>query len=159
MKRPVGTNDRPGPGTELVEGFPVRLDLAYDPATRTWLEHRGEGRVRVGIDPLEVEASGTVAALSLVPPGTRVGRGEMLGSLEAEKFVGPLSSPVSGTVEAVNEDLLSNPGALDRDPYAAWLVEIDADGLPPSLVEGAEEVRSWFGHAVGEYRRKGVLAE
>lgn len=148
------------PGRATVSGYSVRLDVAYDPVTHTWLEERAPGRVRVGLDPLEVEASGTVAALSLLPAGSAIERGAAMGSLEAEKFVGPLLSPLSGTVVGVNDDLVARPSELDRDPYAAWLVEIDhADTAPSDLVRGAAQVRSWFEGQVAEYRLKGVLAE
>lgn len=147
---------------ERVSGYQVRLDLSYDPLSRTWLEFRRGGLVRVGIDPLEVEASGTVAALSLAPAGTQLGRGDEMGSLEAEKFVGPLRSPLSGTIEAVNDMVLSRPSEVDRDPYGAWLLEIRPDSVASEaalLVTGPSEVRSWFEAQVREYRLKGVLAE
>lgn len=147
-------------GAERISGYQVRLDVSYDPATHTWLEEQSPGRVRVGLDPLEIEASGTVAALSLVPAGSVVERCASMGSLEAEKFVGPLLSPLSGTVVAVNDDLLAQPSELDRDPYSAWLVEIDCgDSAPIGLVSGAAQVREWFEGQVAEYRLKGVLAE
>ncbi|HLH69604.1 MAG TPA: glycine cleavage system protein H [Candidatus Dormibacteraeota bacterium] len=158
----VAGKDSGIPRTETVSGFLVRLDLAYDPRSRTWLEPIEGGRVRIGLDPVEVEASGTVAALSLPAPGSVVRRGGELGSLEAEKFVGPLLSPVSGTVTAVNDQVLARPSEVDRDPYLAWLVELAPDpevGGPVELVQGADAVRAWFEQVVVEYRQKGVLAE
>jgi glycine cleavage system H protein len=158
----VARNGSRVPRTETVLGFLVRLDLAYDPRSRTWLERLEGGRVRVGLDPVEVEASGTVAALSLPTPGQVVRRGGELGSLEAEKFVGPLLSPVSGTVTAVNDQVLAHPSEVDQDPYRAWLVELAPEpevGGPVELVQGAEAVRAWFEQTVLEYRQKGVLAE
>lgn len=163
---PTETEMTPGggaePPVEMVAGFAVRLDLAYDPASRTWLQRLDDGRVRVGIEPLEVEASGTVAAISLRPQGSPLRAGEEMGSLEAEKFVGPLNSPVSGTVDAVNQQVLAHPSEVDRAPYEAWLVEIvpDAGGWEAAaLVEGPDAVRAWYQSAVHEYRQKGVLAE
>lgn len=150
------------PVLEMVAGFRLRLDVAYDPASRTWVEVRPDGRVRVGMDPLEVEASGTIAAVSLVEVGSNVGRGGQIGSLEAEKFVGPLTSPLAGTVEAVNEEVLASPAEVDRDPFGAWLVEIRPEPgteATAGLVAGAENVRRWFSQEVAEYRLKGVLAE
>jgi glycine cleavage system H protein len=148
------------PQPEEVAGFPLRVDLSYDPGAHMWVEPSGPGRARVGLDPLEVEASGTIAAVDLVAPGTRVERGEPIGSLEAEKFVGPLVSPVSGVVVAANAGVLAAPSAVDADPYAAWLVEVETAGdLEAELVHGAEAVREWFVAAVADYRLRGVLAE
>lgn len=154
--------DQTRPSEELVSGYRIRVDLSYDPLSRTWIEQRPDGRVRIGMDPLEVEASGTIAALTLVPPGSVVARGGEIGSLEAEKFVGPLKSPLSGKVEAVNDHVLAQPSEVDRDPYAAWLVELhptSEGGEASWLVTGRERVREWFEEQVREYRLKGVLAE
>jgi len=143
-----------------VAGFTLRTDLAYDQATRTWIESRPDGLVRIGLDPVEVEASGTVAALSLVEVGAEVARGDQIGSLEAEKYVGPLKSPLAGVVESVNEQVISHPSQVDADPYEAWLVEIRPSGpLPQDLVSGEQKVIELFEHQVREYRLKGVLAE
>ena len=50
---------------------------------------------------------------------------EALGDVESVKAVSDVFSPVSGTVKAVNEDLLDAPEAINADPYGAWLVEVE----------------------------------
>ena len=47
---------------------------------------------------------------------------DMVASVKA---VSDVYSPVSGTVKAVNEDLLDTPEAINADPYGAWLVEVE----------------------------------
>jgi glycine cleavage system H protein len=148
-----------------IAGFAVALDRAYDPAGHFWVaasSEPGSGRLRIGMDALGVEVSGTLAQLAFVPVGDEVRRGEPFGSLEAAKFVGPLTSPVSGTVTAHNDAVLSDPSLVDRDPYGAgWLVEVaPADpGELDGLVHGAEVIPAWFAAEVEDYRLKGVLAE
>lgn len=151
-----------GDRTEKVAGYAVDLGLAYDPATHMWVDLASPGTVRAGLDPLGVETSGTLAALGFVGVGTAVARGEALGSLEAEKFVGPVLAPVSGIVTAVNGEVLAHPGAVEADPYEAWLVEIQPADLGSEiafLVQGPAQVKSWFAAQVAEYKRMGVLAE
>lgn len=146
----------------MVAGFPVDLARAYDPDTHLWVTELGGGRVRLGLDSLGIETSGTLAALAFVEGGSDVRRGEPFGSLEAAKFVGPLIVPVSGRVAAVNEAAVSDPSLVERDPYGAgWLVELtgaSADDLA-SLVRGVDDVAAWFAAAAEDYRIKGVLAE
>ena len=78
------------------------------------------------MDALGVETSGTIAQLAFLPVGEPLKRGEAFGSLEAAKFVGPLTSPLSGTVAATNDAVVADPALVERDPYGAgWLVEID----------------------------------
>ncbi len=147
----------------LIEGFTVRSDRAYDLDHHMWVEVISEDRVRVGMDPLGLETAGTLAQLQFMAPGETLRVGEAFGSLESEKFVGPLVSPVSGTVVAVNGTAMADPGLVERDPYdAGWMVEISPDALDAdrdALARGADAIAERFTARVAEYRRDGVLAE
>ena len=145
-----------------VAGFPVALDRSYDPAGHYWVAATGGDRCRIGLDALGVETSGTIAQLAFLPVGETLKRGEAFGSLEAAKFVGPLTSPLSGTVVATNDAVVVDPALVERDPYGAgWLIEIDlADpGERHDLISGATAIKVWFAAEVEDYRLKGVLAE
>ena len=145
-----------------VAGFDVRLDVLYEPATHMWIDLAPDGTVRVGLDSLEVHSCGTVAALGMVEEGCSLRRGEPIGSLEAEKFVGSLRSPLSGVVTAVNEKLLERPALLDHDPYGSWMVELRPSEFAAetaTFVSGDAAIAEWFAGEVAEYRAKGVLAE
>jgi glycine cleavage system H protein len=147
----------------IVGGFAVRTDLAFDLEHHTWVDALGEGRARVGMDSLGVETSGTLAQLSFVAVGSAVERGEQIGSLEAEKFVGPIVSPVSGVVTAVNDAVAADPGSVTRDPYGkGWMVELQSGALADELadlVQGEEDIVAAFERRIHEYRMEGVLAE
>ena len=152
--------------SELTEvaGYRVALDRDYDPAGHFWVAPAPDavGIVRVGMDALGVDTSGTLAQLAFTPVGVELRRGEPFGSLEAAKFVGPLVSPLSGVVTAHNEAVLADPSLVERDPYGAgWLVELAPSdpAEPAGLVHGAEAVEAWFAAEVEDYRLKGVLAE
>ena len=148
-------------GLTEVAGFPVDLARAYHPDTHLWVLAVDGGRLRVGLDALGVETSGSIAALAFVDTGTHLLAGEPFGSLEAAKFVGPFLSPVAGRLAAVNEAVLADPSLVDRDPYGAgWLVELEAEAaVTAGLVSGAGAVETWFAAEVEDYRLKGVLAE
>jgi glycine cleavage system H protein len=170
----TGPADRPGrtgPGPAdpagqawLVEvgGFPLALDLLYQAETHMWVLAT-EAWARIGMDPLGIETSGTLAELSLPPVGAELVAGRPFGQLEAAKFVGPLVSPVSGTVLAVNEAVAADPGLAERDPYGAgWLVEAELSNPAqelPGLLRDADEITRWFAAAVEDYRREGVIAQ
>jgi glycine cleavage system H protein len=145
-----------------VAGFGVALDRAYDPAGHFWVAMVAPDRARIGLDALGVETSGTLAQLAFLPVGEFLKRGEPFGSLEAAKFVGPLASPLSGTLTATNDAVVVDPALVERDPYGAgWLVELDlADGGElGELISGADVIPVWFEGEVEDYRMKGVLAE
>ena len=144
-----------------VAGFGVALDRHYDPVGHFWVSMVAADRARIGMDALGVETSGTLAQLAFLPSGETLKRGEAFGSLEAAKFVGPLTSPLSGTVAATNNAVVADPSIVERDPYGdGWLVEIELTD-PAELGEliSGEEVPAWFVAEVEDYRLKGVLAE
>ena len=146
-----------------VEGYALALDRAYDPDTHLWVLLLRPDRARIGIDPLGVETSGTLAQLAFEPVGASLRRGEPFGSLEAAKFVGPLVSPVSGVVLSHNEAALADPGLVEREPLGeGWLVELrptDPAQELGGLIQGEQEIARWFRTRVEEYRLQGVLAE
>lgn len=146
----------------VVGGYPLRTDRCYDPETHLWVREVAAGRVLVGMDALTAETSGTLAQLAVQPAGTPVVRGQAFGSLEAAKFVGPMISPVTGTLVRGNEAVLADPDLVLRDPYdAGWLAEIEpsdwASELPLLLCGTA--LRSWLERAVADYRERGLIAE
>lgn len=149
--------------TQDVGGFTVRLDLAYDCLHHMWVEVLSPQRVRVGMDPLGLETAGTLAQLEVSPTGTTVRRGGHFGSLEAEKFVGPLVAPLSGTVTAVNQAAINDPSCVERDPFGqGWMIEMVPTALDEDmalLTRGEDDVVAAFETKIEEYRRDGVLAE
>jgi len=155
----VSTDD---PAYVEVEGYRVALDRSYDAETHVWVSVLTPDRVRIGMDPLGVETSGTLAQLSFLPLGTTLFRGQSFGSLEAAKYVGPLTTPLSGVLTACNEAVLDNPGLPEVDPYDdGWLVELSPTALGqehPMLVSGSDVV-PWFTRRLADYRLKGVIAQ
>jgi glycine cleavage system H protein len=146
-----------------VSGFPLALDRGYHPDSHMWVLGVETGRVRIGLDALGVETSGTLAELSFHPVKSALTKGRPFGQLEAAKFVGPLVSPVSGTLLAVNAKAALDPGLVERDPYGeGWLIEAqleDEAAALAGLLSDPEEITAWFSARVVHYRLQGVLAE
>ncbi|MEK6719907.1 MAG: glycine cleavage system protein H [Chloroflexota bacterium] len=155
----------PIPGSDPVtqaRRLSAPTDRAYERDTNLWVQSRGGDLVRIGLDELGQEMNGDLAFMQLAAPGTAVSRGQELGSVEAGKYVGPILSPVAGTVRAVNQAVLDRPRLANEDPLeGGWLVELElADGeLLDHLVTDPTEIEAWFEARVREFRLKGVLAE
>ncbi|MGP8163798.1 MAG: glycine cleavage system protein H [Acidimicrobiales bacterium] len=147
----------------LVAGFPLALDRRYHAETHMWVLATEPGRVRIGMDAVGIETSGTLAQLSFVPVGSELAAGQPFGQLEAAKFVGPLVSPVSGVVAEVNDEVVADAGLAARDPYGAgWLIEAslgDAAAELPGLLADPAEITAWFAAKVARYRLEGVIAQ
>jgi glycine cleavage system H protein len=146
----------------MVDGFPLALDRCYQAETHMWVLVTEPGRVRIGMDSVGIETSGTLAQLSIVPTGTELAAGRPFGQLEAAKFVGPLVSPVSGVVLELNGAAVADAGLVERDPYGAgWLIEVrlgEADDGLTGLLADPTEITAWFAAKIARYRLDGVIA-
>ena len=109
--------------------FPAEMKYSKD---HEWMKEE-DGVVVIGISDFAQDALGDVVFVNLPAEGDSVTAGEAFGDVESVKAVSDLVSPVSGTVCAVNEELLDEPEKLNSDPYGAWLIKVEN-------VEGSEEL-------------------
>jgi glycine cleavage system H protein len=144
-----------------VAGYTLDGARAYESATNLWVAEVGDGRVRVGFDPLGAETTGDIVAVSFAASGARLAAGETLAIVEAAKFVGPLAAPVGGVLALVNEALRDAPGAINTDPLGTWLAELHE--VPEAdlarLIRGDAAITAWFAEAVERFRAQGAIAE
>lgn len=102
-----------------------------------WVLEKEGNTVRVGISDYAQKQLNTIIFLNLPDAGETVSAGGRLGDVESLKSVIDLLSPVSGTVLAVNTNLLDDPGSINSSPYDSWLVEMEADSIPQDLMDDA----------------------
>jgi glycine cleavage system H lipoate-binding protein len=97
--------------------------------------HRGHGWARpeptgvltLGIDDFAQQLVGRLAAVHLPQPGTVLSNDRSGWALEANGKRVNVLAPVSGTVLAVNEDVLRDPTLINGDPYGrGWLLKVQA---------------------------------
>lgn len=101
--------------------FPAEMKYSKD---HEWMKEK-DGVVVIGISDFAQDALGDVVFVNLPGEGDEVTAGEAFGDVESVKAVSDLVSPVSGTVCAVNEDLLDEPEQLNKAPYDAWLIKVE----------------------------------
>ena len=109
--------------------FPAEMKYSKD---HEWMKEE-DGVVVIGISDFAQDALGDVVFVNLPAEGDGVTAGDAFGDVESVKAVSDLVSPVTGTVCAVNEELLDAPEKLNSDPYGAWLIKVEN-------VEGSEEL-------------------
>ena len=113
--------------------YPAELRYTED---HEWVQDKGEGVVRVGITAHAQDALGDIVYVSLPAVGDTVTAGESCGEVESTKSVSDLYAPVNGEVVAINEELDSDPGVINSDPYAAgWMFEVRVDGESADLMD------------------------
>ena len=81
-----------------------------------WVQEMGDGSYRVGLSDL--------VFVNLPQEGDSVEVGAAFGDVESVKAVSDVYSPVTGTVCAINEELLDHPELINQDAYAAWMIQV-----------------------------------
>ncbi len=113
--------------------FPAEMKYSKD---HEWMKEE-DGVVVIGISDFAQDALGDVVFVNLPAEGDSVTAGEAFGDVESVKAVSDLVSPVSGTVCAVNEELLDEPEKLNSDPYGAWLIKVENVSDTEELLDAA----------------------
>ena len=114
--------------------YPNELKYSRD---HEWLRMEGDIAV-IGISDFAQDALGDVVFVNLPQEGDAATAGEAFGDVESVKAVSDLVSPVSGTICAVNEELLDAPEHLNEDPYGAWLIKVEGITGTEELLDAAD---------------------
>ncbi len=110
----------------VVEGFELPDDLYYYPETLCWAKKEKDGKIRVGLTAHAVDLAGKISNIRVRPVGFDLIPGKTFGTLETFKWVGPLKSPVGGTIVEVNSELLADFNKLAQSPYGdGWLICVE----------------------------------
>jgi len=92
--------------------------------THEWHDLQGD-TVTIGITQIAADELTDITYVSLPKVGQKVEANKRFGEIESVKATSDLYTGVSGTVAAVNGDLASNPGVVNRDPYkAGWMIKV-----------------------------------
>ena len=124
-----------------VRGCNLPDDLLYDVNNHIWFTEVGDGTVKLGMTTIATAMAGQLVAFTPKKIGRKVRAGMSCATVESGKWVGPAKSAAGGEVIGVNEELLSNPGQANADPYASWMVQIqpeDWDSVKATLTPGSE---------------------
>ena len=95
--------------------------------------------VRMGITDYAQGALGDIVYVQMPKVGETVTADNVCGEVESTKSVSEIFAPVTGSVVAVNEELVNAPELINSDPYGAgWLIEIAVPSQPSGLLSAAE---------------------
>ncbi len=146
---------------QTIAGFDFPRQRHYDAASHFWACRDDESsRTSIGIDRLGLEALGELAYVALPDVGSRIERGDAMGTLEAAKMTTELVSPLSGVVVERNDLLLRDPSPVNSDPYGTgWLVTIEPTDWPGEsahLISGPA-LDEWVAAEVERYRAEGWI--
>ena len=115
----------------------VLEELKYS-KSHEWVKMVDENTALIGLSDYAQDALGDLVFVNLPEAGDEVTAGEAFADVESVKAVSDVYSPVTGTVEEVNEALLDAPESINESPYDAWLVKIGSVTDTEELMSAAE---------------------
>jgi glycine cleavage system H protein len=81
--------------------------------------------VEIGITDYAQGELGDIVYIELPKVGSKFGKHDVFGTIEAVKAVSELFSPIAGEVVAVNDRLDKEPALVNTDPYGAgWMIKL-----------------------------------
>jgi glycine cleavage system H protein len=111
----------------------IPADLRYT-EEHEYVRKSGDS-VEIGITDYAQGELGDVVYIELPKVGSKFGKHDVFGTIEAVKAVSELFAPIAGEVVAINERLDKEPALVNSDPYGAgWMIKVRPDS--PSEVDG-----------------------
>ena len=98
-------------------------DLMYT-KSHEWIKMQEDGTALVGLSDYAQDALGDLVFVNLPETGDEVSAGEPFADVESVKAVSDVYSPLTGVVDAINDNLLDTPEAINEAPYDAWFIKV-----------------------------------
>jgi glycine cleavage system H protein len=95
-----------------------------------WAQRTAGGPIRFGFSAYAVRLLQDVYFLDwIVDAGVTLAEKQQIGAIESKKAESDLFAPIAGRLVQFNQELLSDPSAINVDTYGpGWLFEIDSPG-------------------------------
>ncbi len=115
-----------------IEGYKFPDDIYYH-KEHYWAKVEGN-TVIMGTSDFAQKLAGQIVYVELPSVGRVVEQGKPCGSMESGKWVGRVYAPVSGKVEACNQELEDTPELINESPYEkGWISKISPSNLQAEL--------------------------
>ena len=130
-----------------VRGCNIPEDRYYWVEKHVWARLETDDTVTIGITDVAQNMAKGIVNATPKDAGRTVQKGKSAGTLESGKWVGPVTSPVTGEIVQVNEMMKGKPSLINSDPYGeGWFVRVkptDWAGESVALVTGDAAVAAY----------------
>ena len=90
-----------------------------------WILIKSDNEILCGITDFAQKELGDIVYIDIETLGEITQKEDVFGTVEAVKTVSDLFMPISGKVEAFNEELEQNPQLINQEPYEkGWIIKI-----------------------------------
>ena len=92
----------------------------------TWAYLEKSGTAKIGIDDLLQHLTGSVQVKPIKNLGDTVKKGETIASFKQKGKTLNITSPISGKIVNLNDEIVQNPAVLNIDPYnKGWICSVE----------------------------------
>ena len=118
----------------------VPSNLKYT-KTDEWVLVEGN-TAKIGItDYAQEQLSDIVYVEFTMDPGDNVEKGASAITLESVKAAADVTSPISGEIVEINEDLADEPEKVNSNPYDSWMIAVEmSDSSEPDFPDGCRSI-------------------
>ncbi|OCN00105.1 glycine cleavage system protein H [Clostridium sp. W14A] len=103
-----------------------------------WVSYLPDGSAKIGLTDFAQKELGDIVFVNLPQEGDSVEAGAAFADVESVKAVSDVYCPVTGTVQAINEELLDAPEQLNKAPYESWMVRVGDISKTEELLSAGE---------------------
>ncbi len=138
-----------------IQGYNMPEELHYE-ENHFWVKEEGDLLV-MGMDDFAQKMAGEIVYVQLPDEGKILKMGKKFAKMESGKWLGKVYAPVNGELEAVNEELETNPGLINDDCYGeGWMYKIKPSdkGELDNLIRGTEAVEKWLLEDIEKYAKE-----
>lgn len=95
----------------------------------TWVAQSEDGLWMVGITDYAQNMLGDLVFVDPPKVGQSVEQFTVCGLIESVKTGSDVYAPLSGVVQAINQEALASPEKINDHPYDTWLFKLKADAV------------------------------
>lgn len=121
-----------------------------------WLKKDDDSTYKVGFDYFGQFQAGEIMFIRTRPVGSTLNQGATFGTVETEKWIGPLRFPLTAEIIEVNEAIVENPKLINESCYTNWIIRIkptqmEKDLESENLIKDKETLRTYIINDLQKY--------
>ena len=110
----------------IVAGFEIPAHLRFHQG-HAWALGESPNLVRAGIDDFAAKLIGEAEEVNLPQRGQWIRQGQKVWSFRVNGELVEMVSPIEGTVNDINDEVVRHPETLTADPYGdSWLMTVES---------------------------------
>lgn len=92
--------------------------------THEWIDFKDDTTALVGITDFAQGQLGDIIYVNMPTEGEVFAAGDIVAGIESDMAASDVFLPATGSISAVNEQLVDQPELINTAPYDAWIFEV-----------------------------------